>query len=396
MRNAFIIIKKELRRVFTDKRLIFTIIILPGLAIYLMYSFIGNAIGNTIEDVEEHTMSIYTEHMPLVLQEAIKDTESDVIFTDAKSVPLSLLKEKIKAGDIDLYIAFPPDFTERITAYEDAATTIPTVTIIYNNGERYSESTYYKVQTALNNYASSINYDRFGDAMYPFMQETTISVDEDKASGQQIAGLLPLLIIMFLFTGAMSIGPDSIAGEKERGTIATLLVTPINRSDLAIGKVLSLSIISLLSAISSFTGILLSLPKLLNQEDTLTANIYQLQDYFLIFITLLATTFVIVGMISMVSAFAKTIKEASMLILPFYFLSIITAMSTMFAPEPASDLVLYLIPIYNTINVLIRILTFDVASIHVILLVVSSLGYTGILIYIINKLFSSEKIMFSK
>jgi sodium transport system permease protein len=81
-----------------------------------------------------------------------------------------------------------------------------------------------------------------------------------------------MLIIMFLFSGAMSIGPDSIAGEKERGTIATLLVTPVKRSEIAIGKVMSLSIISLFSATSSFIGIMLSLPKLLQMEETGTTR----------------------------------------------------------------------------------------------------------------------------
>ncbi|MFQ7035420.1 MAG: ABC transporter permease subunit [Candidatus Borkfalkia sp.] len=52
----------------------------------------------------------------------------------------------------------------------------------------------------------------------------------------------------------MGIAPESIAGEKERGTIATLLVTPIKRSELVVGKVLSLSALSSLSAISSFIG----------------------------------------------------------------------------------------------------------------------------------------------
>jgi len=73
-------------------------------------------------------------------------------------------------------------------------------------------------------------------------------LDDTEFMGKIIASLLPMLMIMFLFSGAMSIGPESIAGEKERGTIATLLVTPVKRKEIAIGKILALSVLSLISA----------------------------------------------------------------------------------------------------------------------------------------------------
>lgn len=73
--------------------------------------------------------------------------------------------------------------------------------------------------------------------------------------------MLPMLLMLFLFSGCMAVAPESIAGEKERGTIATLLVTPMKRSDLAIGKILALALIALLSGISSALGTVLALPQ---------------------------------------------------------------------------------------------------------------------------------------
>ena len=111
---------------------------------------------------------------------------------------------------------------------------------------------------------------------------------------------------------------------------------------------------------------------------------------------LIATVLVIVGLVSMISAYAKSIKEASMLILPLYFVSIIVGVSTMFSSEAASNPVMYLIPIYSSVNMLISVLTLDVVPLHFLLMVASSLVYVAILIFIINKLFQSEKVMFSK
>ena len=122
---------------------------------------------------------------------------------------------------------------ELITDYQTSTDTLPNVDIYYNPSENYSRDAYYNILGALEYHATEIGIERFGDSYNPF----TVNIgfddnqnqifDEEKASGQMFAGMLPMLIIMFLFSAAMSIGPDSIAGEKERGTIATLLVFKI-------------------------------------------------------------------------------------------------------------------------------------------------------------------------
>ena len=166
-------------------------------------------------------------------------------------------------------------------------------------------------------------------------------------------------MIMFLFSGAMAIGPESIAGEKERGTIATLLVTPVKRREIAIGKISALSLLTLISATSSFIGISFSLPKLMQFEEGMSANIYGFAEYLMILGVLFSTVFVIVGIISIISAYAKTLKEASALIMPFYILTILVAVSSMFGSGANTKIIFYFIPIYNSVQSLTAILTFD-------------------------------------
>ena len=64
MKNVLTIFKKEFYRVMSDRRLIFTSIILPGLAIFIMYSLIGDAASGMETDIDSHRMIIYTENMP--------------------------------------------------------------------------------------------------------------------------------------------------------------------------------------------------------------------------------------------------------------------------------------------------------------------------------------------
>ncbi|QMS85529.1 ABC transporter permease [Candidatus Xianfuyuplasma coldseepsis] len=397
MKNAMTIFKKEFYRVMSDRRLIFTAILLPGLAIYVMYSFMGNAIGNEVEDIQEHTIILYQENMPDDITTLVNNSEYDIEIHDFNEMSFDDIKDRILQGQIDLLVRFPADFETSIENYETSE--VPEVYTYYNPGEKYSSNAYGVFGGILRTYRNSVSLDRFGDDVYVFYTDLTnedhVIMDEEKATGQGFASLMPMLIIMFLFSGAMSIGPDSIAGEKERGTIATLLVTPIKRSELAIGKVISLSLIALMSAASSFVGIMLSLPRLMQGQE-LDTNIYGLSEYLMLFGVLLATVLVIVGLVSMISAYAKSIKEASMLILPLYFVSIIVGVSTMFSGEASANLWVYLVPIYSSVNMLISVLTFEVVPLHFLLMVVSSVLYVGILIYIINKLFQSEKVMFSK
>ena len=68
--------------------------------------------------------------------------------------------------------------------------------------------------------------------------------DKEKAGGKVLGMLLPYFVTILLFAGAMGIGTDMIAGEKERGTLASLLVSPVKRSSIVLGKVFALMIIS--------------------------------------------------------------------------------------------------------------------------------------------------------
>jgi len=208
--------------------------------------------------------------------------------------------------------------------------------------------------------------------------------------------LLPMLVVMFLFAGAMSIGPESIAGEKERGTMATLLITPVKRSQIALGKILSLGVLSLISAVSSFIGIISSLPKMLQMGDV-DINIYGFQDYATILILLFSTVFVIVGVIAVISAYAKNLKEANTLITPIYLLTIIIGVSSMFGEGAASEFYLYLIPLYNTVQCLTAILMFDPNTIlFVFITILANFIYVVGLVLLLNKMFKSERMMFAK
>ncbi len=394
MRNVWTIFKKEIYRVVSDKRLVITIFLVPGLTIYLMYSILGNVIQDQITSVDEHRTIIQQVNMP---------NEFKTLFETQYSVdiqPLTLttdeaINDAIMDGRVDVILRFDSDFEIAI----ETMNTVPQIEVFFNQSRQNSSMGFSRVLSVVNQYREIKVIDRLSDPndYFVFNVHSENIMDESVATGQGVAMLLPMLVVIFLFAGAMSIGPDAIAGEKERGTIATLLITPIKRRDIALGKVLSLAVLSFASALSSFIGVLFSLPTLLQLDgDQANMGIYGFQEYVAILLVLMSTVLFIVGIIAVISAYAKTIKEASMLIMPLYFIAIIVGILNSFSTDTHTDLWIHFVPIYGSINLLSNIFMFNWQMLHLIVIIVTSVIYTGIFVMILNRMFQSEKIMFKK
>ena len=129
-------------------------------------------------------------------------------------------------------------------------------------------------------------------------KDYNMASEKDKM-GTLFSTMLPMLLLTFLYSGCISVAPESIAGEKERGTITTMLVTPMKRSSLAMGKIAALAIIALLSGLSSTVGTIISMPNLMGTAtDEMNANVYGVGEYVLLGITILSTVIFLITIIS--------------------------------------------------------------------------------------------------
>ncbi len=394
MRNIVTIFKKEWDRVIKDKRLVITVMLLPGLMIFIIYSIMGGVLDD-LQNPAVNNIGIVnpTATFQAVYHDSEFDSESETIrnIITVSSADIETYQTKIDQGEWDLLIIFP----DTIDTY-DGLGEAPVVDVYYNQNDMQSSAVYSRFAMYLLLYQEVRSIVIFGDTTAFSTAVDSVPLDTAKITGLMMSSLLPMLVIMFLFAGAMSIGPESIAGEKERGTIATLLITPVGRHELAIGKILSLGVLSLISALSSFAGIALSLPKLM-QVDSIGADIYAVSDYLGILVLLFSTVFVIVGIISCLSAIAKNMKEATSLIMPVYIITIVVGMTSMFSEGAAQSWYLYLIPIYSTVQSMTAILMLDPrAWLYIAITVIANLFYVAIFVYLLNKMFNNEKIMFAK
>ena len=200
-----------------------------------------------------------------------------------------------------------------------------------------------------------------------------------------------------MFTGCLAVTTESIAGEKERGTINTLLVTPTKRSHIAIGKILALSVTALVSATSSFIGILLSIPTLMKGSGVdVNVGIYNFSTIAFLFIIIILTVILFTTILSIISAIAKNVKEAqqwsSIIMMVVMFLGITSLMSNGNIP---TNPFLYLIPIYNSVQSMSAIFAMDINPICFLMTVISNVAFIALGVYLLARMFNSEKMMSS-
>ncbi len=448
MSGMMTVMRKELARFFGDKRMVMTTVILPGLMIFAMYHFMGEAFSSqgSLDQKEKIVVQVYqmpeSQRMVFEAMESANEIEhaadgqetgeisgEDVGVVDYKSeeaekhadaeraagaavhsdkgalnldiqeikneAAVKKAKKKVTDQKAGLCILFPKNFDDAIANYGSQGGEIPKVEIYYNEASNASLQAYQMMTNYLDGFESSIS--NVFDVNPPATDGSNpynLATDEDTIASM-FASLLPMLLMMFLYSGCVSVAPESIAGEKERGTIATLLVTPVRRSDIALGKIAALSLISLLSGASSTLGTILALPEMMSTEEELSANVYHVSDYLILTVVILSTVLVMVTAIAIISTFAKSVKEAQTYVTPLMVVVMLVGISAMFGDDAKSAWYYYCLPMYNSVQSMISIFSFKIVPQNIVITIAANVICTGVGTFLLAKMFHSERIIFS-
>ena len=182
--------------------------------------------------------------------------------------------------------------------------------------------------------------------------------------------------------------PEAIAGEKERGTLASLLLTPIKRRDFAIGKMMSLSVLAIASGTVSFLGLMLSMPNLMKGINITIAPV----EFLLLFLLVVSILLFFVGLGILMSSLANTVKEAAGYVSPFMLVFMLFGIApSLFG---LGEWYMAFVPVLN-VCVSINSLLVGASNLPLFfgLTVISNLVYTGLLVFAITKLFNKERVV---
>lgn len=397
------IFKKEMARVFKDKKMVFSVFLLPVLIMVLIMSIVNGMVDNMMKDIEKHNPIVYVQNEPQSFQEFLKMGKFKYEIKEIQGEKdRSKAEKEILEGEADLIIEFPENLDEQLAAYKEGDK-IPQIKTYYNPSEDFSSAAYEEISVrVLENYRQTLLSMRVGNLENIMVftvnsdNEDMVIQDDEKAGGKVLGMMLPYFITILLFAGALGIGGDMIAGEKERGTMASLLVSPVKRSSIALGKVTALMAISGLSSLVYVAVMAICAPMMMDSMMGGGGNGLDLhlnpQQLLLMGVLLIAIAFFYSSIIALLSVFAKSTKEANSYVMPVYMVVIIVGLLTMFQ-SGTPETVKYWIPIYNNALVLQGILTQEISTGAYLITMVENLLLGALFTGGIVQAFKSEKIM---
>ena len=369
--------KKEIRSILKDKTILLMCILLP-FAIMFMEGYLMTALNDTEE--KETTYNAYYMNAPQDLTEGLKA----IGFSDEK-VEKNDCIDRIKNKDAKMLLIFPEGFK-----IDPESTNVPNIEIYYNSSDNESLKLREKVSTLL---------DMLRPEVFTINADTSITYDlgdEDYMAKNMIASMVPGLLVMTIIYGIMSLASNIIAGDKESNFLNTVLITPVRRSSVAIGKAFAVMTAAGISAISAFAGLAYLMSKFNDMLGEYAVS-YAITDYILTFAVILCEAFALVGLILIISTLAKTARSAQTLsVIPIMVLflgSFLTSNESTQSLLASFGFKNYLIPMWNSTYLTKNLLLSGVSTTEILVTCAINIVFGILCLGIVSNLFNNEKIV---
>lgn len=409
------LVKKEILDVFRDKKTVIMMLVVPVLLYPLIFigamtvvSMVSSGMekqtyrvaveaqddGAFLQKLEQVNEELQTQGNDDESSEAERDTEEatyELVLIDADSI--SDYEEALNAEEIDAYIS---------GQMQDG---------------RMQYDIYYLSSVTNSSYAKNIVMDIFDEYKEEITKEkiTEAGLDvheilepvgyegEDIASSEQSLGsimgsILPFMLIVSLLMGTMYPAIDTTAGERERGTLETILTLPVTNRQLIVSKFLTVAMIGIISAmlnIISMGGIAFYMYQIMDlQSDAQAFDLMQFVPALLVCIlAILAFSLFISAVTMCVTAFAKTYKEANNYITPLMLVVMFVGYIG-FIPNIEFNQTMAMMPVANICLLIKNMLIFKIDYALIAIVLISNVAYALFAILFLSKIYDSEAILF--
>ena len=392
-KNIRLILVKELVGTIRDRRTIMAMVIIPLIFYPLLFTGIGyfNKLGSTKSEEAISNIVICGGGFAPQLVKCLHDNEKIEIL-NIKDDP----SFKLKNGDVQAVLEIPSDFKYKI----DQGAAVKLI-LKYDATEAKSRIAQKRVSQIMEKYKSEIILQRLSqlglkeEFITPIILEEENIAPAEKTASSFLAVLLPYLIIILIFAGAMHTAVDITAGEKERGTIATLLVSQISRLELVLGKCFAVMLISFTSMVLGLLGLTLAFLSGASIAGGIEGAKFgiSINTIFLIFLVLLPLVGLASAVLVMVGIFARSIREASSYITPIYMLTIFLGIISISQGIELTDK-MFLVPILNSSFVFKELLMGKIYWEHIITTFSANMIIAGFALLKATRLFSKEEVLF--
>ncbi|MDE4542108.1 ABC transporter permease [Thermoanaerobacterium sp. R66] len=389
-KHIFIVLKKELKDIFRDKKTWIVTILLPALFIpIMMYIVIGGAESVSEQKVSDTKIAVIDEGNNQKFVNYLKSTGINVI-TDLQNP-----KESLEKGDIRTIVIIPSDFDKNIEEGKDT-----NLIIQVDNSNVKSTNTESMLEGFIRGYSNIIVKQRLiargidPKIIEPIVVKTENVASQSKMAGSFLSFIVPMLLTLWTATGGIGAAVDLAAGEKERGTLEPLLTTSVSRLSIMAGKYLAVTAMALLSAVASLSGLFVSF---VFNKDTASLNVdfkMSTTAIIIMFVAAFFTASIFAALELALSAYAKSFKEGQSYISPLVFIAIIPAYMVMYKMPNEIPVFYFALPVFGTISIFKELLYGIVNMTHIGIFIVSSIVYVSISVYLAAAMFKQEWALF--
>ena len=381
MKNKiYYVLKKELRETFRDKKSLAMMLIIPFILplIIIGMALIFNSEVN--KNVSEYNKIGFTQNLSDIENNIIKSLNINYLIDNKDN-----LENNLNKGNINAYVEIINN--NYIIHYkENDLNSSMALNLIESYLQSYKS---YLQQNILLNH--NIDQNEFNNII-TYEYEVT---EEQHFYTNYIVNYAFMFIIMAITVSASYPATDTTAGEKERGTLETLLTFPIKSKDIILGKLLSVTISSIITGFISLFLIILSLiycqyqyPLFFN-ESFLNLKIIIISLFIIIVYSILIS-----GLSIAIASMSKSFKEAQSALTPLTLLSFFPSMIA-FMLNVKNSLLLSFIPFLNISLILEDTFNNNLNYLYLITMFLANIIFIFIIIYIIIKQFKKEKVLFT-
>lgn len=394
---------KEILSTVRDQRAIISNLVLPLFLLPVIMLGMPLLLGGLFqrESVSITEVAYQGEELPAALQEAISGRNVEL-------VPVDDPEAAVRDGDYAVGLVVPDGFAASITSGEHTS-----VTLLSKTGNMRSELNASKLQEALGAYQQQVVAQRLGDAgldpsiLQPVAVQRVDASSEAERSSGQLSWLIPFFIAIWTLTGGQMTAIDATAGEKERGTLESLLVAPVRRSEVVAGKAIATMVFGLTAAIAAIAGYLLGgmamrsifMPRLGDEAESMVEIMggslaVDAGSILLLLVSAVLLAGVVAALLISIGMFARSFKEAQSYVAPLSFLFVIPAVGLQFKDLIGLGDSAYYVPVFNALLVMDDIVKGSATLPHMLMTWGTLLVVIFVLLLFAYRNFTREDVIF--
>ena len=395
-----VLLVKEIKHLFRDTKTIVQTVVVPTFITPLLIGAIFWYVGSiaTEETKITYEISVYSSADSLLIDD-LNDSDRLAI---TKEGSLEAVIDAVTFDESEIGLAFDDSFLDDLTSNNSAQLTIyskdidtfsQAKSIVSNIVDDYEES-------IRNNRLELLNLDQ--NYVNPITINEEDLTTEEESAGSIFGALLALFFVMYVISGSMYPAIDLGAGEKERGTMETLISTNISSVDIIIGKMLSVTSSAILTATFSMLGFAIPILVIfLFYADSVNEYLFGLLSAIVnpvaligVFVLIIPLSVFMGAFLLAISVYAKTPKEAGLLLGNVLIVFIIPCYVPLINPGLELDFVGALIPCYNLALITNNLIAGSVDWFLYSVALLSTIVYCIVAIYITYIMFDDENVIF--